>query len=94
MTQYTEICGWTLARAQARSGEPEQITGYLGKSDKFDRAVAVFSVTYADQVERSCSAAEGGAVRSAGGRHGGAVGPRQSRSAWQPACAAKSAEHA
>jgi uncharacterized protein (DUF2252 family) len=52
MRQYAEACGWTLARAHARSGEPAKISGYLGKSDAFDKAVADFSVAYADQCER------------------------------------------
>ena len=45
-------CGATLARAHARSGEPAVISGYLGKADTFDRAIAAFAVSYADQVER------------------------------------------
>jgi uncharacterized protein (DUF2252 family) len=52
MIQYAEICGWTLARAHARSGSPAQLSGYLGKSDAFDKAVAAFSIAYADQSER------------------------------------------
>jgi uncharacterized protein (DUF2252 family) len=52
MRQYAEACGWTLARAHARSGEPAKISGYLGKSDTFDEAVADFSIAYADQSER------------------------------------------
>ena len=52
MRQYGEICGWILARAHARSGEPAKISGYLGKSDVFDEAVADFSLAYADQAER------------------------------------------
>ena len=52
MIQYAELCGWTLARAHARSGEPAKISGYLGKSDAFDEAIADFSVAYADQSER------------------------------------------
>ncbi len=53
MTQYAEICGWTLAHAHARSGEPAKISGYLGKkSDKFDQAIADFSIAYADQSEQ------------------------------------------
>ena len=52
MMQYAELCGWTLARAHARCGEPAKISGYLGNSDKFDRAVANFSIAYADQSER------------------------------------------
>ena len=52
MLQYAEFCGWALAHAHARSGEPAQISGYLGKSDKFDQAIAAFSAAYADQSER------------------------------------------
>jgi uncharacterized protein (DUF2252 family) len=52
MLQYAEVCGWTLAHAHARSGEPAKISGYLGKSDKFDQAIADFSIAYADQSER------------------------------------------
>jgi hypothetical protein len=51
MIQYAELCGWTLARAHARSGEPAKISGYLGKGDVFDEAVADFAATYADQNE-------------------------------------------
>lgn len=52
MAQLVEFCGWALARAHARSGEPAQISGYLGKSDAFDDAIAAFAVAYADQTER------------------------------------------
>lgn len=52
MLEYAELCGWTLARAHARSGQPAKIAGYLGTSDKFDEAVADFSFTYADQAEQ------------------------------------------
>lgn len=52
MTEYAALCGWTLARAHARSGEPSVISGYLGKGDAFDKAIARFSVAYADQNER------------------------------------------
>ena len=52
MRQYAEICGWTLAHAHARSGEPTKISGYLGKGDKFDKAIAEFAIAYADQCER------------------------------------------
>jgi uncharacterized protein (DUF2252 family) len=52
MRQYAQACGWTLARAHARSGERAKISGYLGKSDTFDRALADFAVAYADQSER------------------------------------------
>jgi uncharacterized protein (DUF2252 family) len=49
---FAEWCGWTLARAHARSGEPALITGYLGESDLFDKAIADFAVAYADQSEK------------------------------------------
>jgi hypothetical protein len=52
MTLFAEWCGWTLARAHARSGEPALIAGYLGDSDTFDKAIVEFSVVYADQSER------------------------------------------
>jgi uncharacterized protein (DUF2252 family) len=50
--EYVEICGWTLARAHARTGDAALIGGYLGKSDTFDSALAEFAVSYADQAER------------------------------------------
>jgi uncharacterized protein (DUF2252 family) len=49
---YGQACGWTLARAHARSSDRIAIATYLGKSDVFDRAVADFAVAYADQNER------------------------------------------
>ena len=49
---YAEACGWTLARAHARSGDRIAIATYLGKGDVFDRALADFAVVYADQNER------------------------------------------
>jgi uncharacterized protein (DUF2252 family) len=52
MIQYAELCGRILARAHARSGEPALISGYLGRSDRFDRAVADFAGAYADETER------------------------------------------
>src|SRR5262249_27560513 len=52
MSQYAQVCGMVLARAHARTGEPAMISGYLGKSDKFDKAVTDFAVAYADQTER------------------------------------------
>jgi hypothetical protein len=52
MVQFAEICGWTLAHAHARSGEPVKISGYMGKSDTFDKAIADFSIAYADQSEQ------------------------------------------
>ena len=52
MLDYAALCGWTLARAHARSGDAAMIAGYLGKSDVFDRAIARFARRYADQAER------------------------------------------
>ncbi len=49
---YAELCGWTLARAHARSGDAATISGYLGKSDRFDQAIGEFAIAYADQNER------------------------------------------
>jgi uncharacterized protein (DUF2252 family) len=53
---YAEICGWALARAHARSGDPAAIAGYLGSGDSFDRALASFAEAYADQNERDYAA--------------------------------------
>jgi uncharacterized protein (DUF2252 family) len=49
---YAGMCGWTLARAHARSGDPVTIAEYLGGSDAFDQSVTGFSLRYADQNER------------------------------------------
>jgi predicted alpha/beta hydrolase len=49
---YGEICGWSLAKAHARSGDAIAIASYLGNGDVFDRALASFAETYADQNER------------------------------------------
>ena len=56
MALYGRVCGWTLARAHARSGDRIAIAAYLGGSDAFDRAVADYSETYADQNERDYKA--------------------------------------
>lgn len=53
---YAELCGWTLARAHARSGDAATISGYLGKSDRFDRAIGDFALAYADQTEQDYQA--------------------------------------
>jgi hypothetical protein len=52
MAAYGRVCGWTLARAHARSGDRIAIAAYLGKRDAFDRAMSSFAETYADQNER------------------------------------------
>jgi uncharacterized protein (DUF2252 family) len=56
MTIYGQTCGWTLARAHARSGDRIAIAAYLGNSDTFDRAIADFSEAYADQNEHDYNA--------------------------------------
>jgi uncharacterized protein (DUF2252 family) len=52
LAAYGRICGWTLARAHARSGDRIAISAYLGSSSSFDRAMAAFAESYADQNER------------------------------------------
>jgi Uncharacterized protein conserved in bacteria (DUF2252) len=51
MALYAGLCGWTLARAHARSGDRIALAAYLGGSDKFDQAIADFAEIYADQNE-------------------------------------------
>jgi uncharacterized protein (DUF2252 family) len=53
---YAGVCGWTLARAHARTGPREAIAAYLGGGDRFDRALADFAHAYADQNERDHAA--------------------------------------
>ena len=52
MRLYGELCGWTLARAHARSGDRIAIAAYLGGADVFDKAISQFAVAYADQNEK------------------------------------------
>ena len=54
--QYARWCAMALARAHARSGDPAQISGYLGNSDLFEQAIALFAEAYADQTERDHAA--------------------------------------
>jgi hypothetical protein len=65
---YTRACGWSLARAHARSGDRLAIAAYLGEGAKFDRAIAAFCAAYADQNERDhqrlAEAVAGGAVEA------------------------------
>jgi hypothetical protein len=49
---YAQMCGWTLARAHARSGDPVAMAGYLGRDDAFDRSITDFSERYADRNEQ------------------------------------------
>jgi uncharacterized protein (DUF2252 family) len=52
MRIYAQLCGWTLARAHARSGDRIAIASYLGASDTFDQAITEFAGAYADQNEK------------------------------------------
>ena len=52
LERYAGVCGWTLARAHARSGDSATITGYLGGGDNFECALGKFALAYADQTER------------------------------------------
>jgi uncharacterized protein (DUF2252 family) len=49
LAELGQLCGWSLARAHARTGDGEAIGAYLGKSDRFDQAVVAFAVSYADR---------------------------------------------
>ena len=49
---YATVCGWALARAHAKAGDPAMIAGYLGSAEQFDEALARHSEAYADQAER------------------------------------------
>lgn len=53
---WAEACGWALARAHARSGDPVEIAAYMGASDTFDRAIVTFAEAYANQNERDYAA--------------------------------------
>jgi hypothetical protein len=52
MEVYARLCGWTLARAHARSGDRIAIASYLGAGSTFEEAMAVFAEAYADQNEK------------------------------------------
>jgi uncharacterized protein (DUF2252 family) len=56
MATYGKLCGWTLARAHARTGDRIAIASYLGRGDRFDRAMVDFAEAYADQNERDYQA--------------------------------------
>ncbi|MGN6791124.1 MAG: DUF2252 family protein, partial [Streptosporangiaceae bacterium] len=56
LSDYGEVCAWTLARAHARSGDRIAIAAYLGNSDAFDRAIAAFAAAYADQNDQDYKA--------------------------------------
>jgi uncharacterized protein (DUF2252 family) len=56
LNNYAKVCGLTLARAHAKSGDAALISGYLGKRDAFDQAIGEFALAYADQNERDHAA--------------------------------------
>ncbi len=56
LQRYAEFCGWTLARAHAKSGDAATISGYLGKGDQFDLALGEFAIAYAEQTEQDHAA--------------------------------------
>jgi uncharacterized protein (DUF2252 family) len=56
MTLFAQWCGYSLALSHARSGDATVISGYLGKNDSFDKAIATFSIAYADQNEKDHAA--------------------------------------
>jgi NAD(P)H-dependent flavin oxidoreductase YrpB (nitropropane dioxygenase family) len=49
LVEYGMVCGWTLARAHAKTGDSPQIAGYLGDDAEFDEAMVAFAEAYADQ---------------------------------------------
>jgi hypothetical protein len=70
LTYYAGLCGWALARAHARSGDPVSIAAYLDGTDAFDKSITDFAQRYADQNEQdhdasvaACGAASGNRVR-------------------------------
>jgi len=56
LVQYAQMCGELLSKGHARSGDPCALYGYLGNSDKLDRAMASFGVTYANQTMKDWQA--------------------------------------
>jgi uncharacterized protein (DUF2252 family) len=69
LSHYGAVCSWTLARAHARTGDAAIISGYLGTSDTFDKAIAQFATSYADTTERDhaelVAAIRGGRIKAA-----------------------------
>ena len=56
MEIYGKLCGWSLARAHARSADVARIAGYLGKGEQFDEVMGDFALAYANQAERDHAA--------------------------------------
>ncbi len=72
LSTYSGVCGWTLARSHARTGDPVAISAYLGAGDSFERALVSFAQAYADQTERDHArlraAVDSGAIEALEGR--------------------------
>jgi len=70
LPQYAALCAWAMALAHAKSGDPAQIAGYVGKNDDLDEAMVKFAFAYADQTEKDYKAlqdaAKSGRVKVAG----------------------------
>ena len=56
LLEYASVCGELLARGHARAGDPAMLAGYIGRSTRFDDAIAKFASAYADQTERDWQA--------------------------------------
>ena len=56
LSEYARLCGRTLARSHARSGDPAVIAGYMGRNEAFDDALASFAMAYADQTVKDHAA--------------------------------------
>jgi hypothetical protein len=59
LVEYARVCGELLAKGHARSGDPCMLAGYLGKSNRLDKALVNFAVDYADQTDRDHEAWQG-----------------------------------
>ena len=77
LTFYARTCGWTLARAHARSGDPVAIAAYMGDSDTFDLSVTDFSSVTPTRTSKTRAVRAGGPVRAAGSRRGPVRAARQ-----------------
>jgi hypothetical protein len=68
LSEYARLCGRTLARSHARTGDPAVIAGYMGRNEAFDEAVASFAMAYAEQTVKDHAAlvkAKGGSKAQA-----------------------------
>ena len=88
LERYAEVCGWTLARAHAKSGDAATIAGYLGGGDNFESALGKFALAYADQTEQDhaalAEAARSGRVDAVDDEETSAVESRAKSEQMQP----------